>query len=1365
MYLKDELYQLIKTDESIFDFIQEGSLDGLWYWDLENPENEWMNARFWKVLGYDPNQMPHKASAWQEIINQDDLKLATENFVKHCENPNHPYDQIVRYTHKNGSTIWIRCRGVAIRDKAGKAIRMLGAHQDISEMKRREEELAKANEKAFENEEKYRAFFNNSPLSYQSLDESGCFIDINPMWYQTLGYERDEVIGKWFGDFLHPDFIEHFRTNFPEFVKRGYISDVQFKLRRKDGTYIYVSFEGRVGYTQEGKFKQTYCVFKDITEQKALESAIIQAQNKAEESEILFKSVIENAPDGVVIINEQGNFKYVSPNASRLFGYNADESMGHSGDEYTHPEDLPMVLKTLESIIRDPSQKPKLEYRFKRKNGEYRWIETTFTNLLSDKTINGIVLNFTDITVRKQLFEELIIAKEKAEESERKLRNALENSPIPIGIAGVDGTIIFLNKQFTEVYGYTVKDIPLLEKWYERAYPDPHYRKVTVEEWNREVEQSIKEGKPTRVKEYQVSCKNGDIKTVAISGYFEEEIIVGLFQDITERKQVEKKLRNLSEMQSIILRMASEFINMPKVLVEDSIQHSLKELGEFVQADRAYIFEYDWTKNVCSNTFEWCKEGVSPEIDNLQDVPNEAMVSWVEAHKNGREINIVDVMKLPPDDQVRQLLEPQDIRSVLALPMMKRGQCIGFIGFDSVRKIHKYSEKEKTLLKIFSEMLVNIGNRIELEENLVQAKEKAEKSEERFNLAMQASNDGIFDWNLINNEIYYSPAWKKMLGYEEEELPNDFSVWETTTNPEDVKKSWELQRKLINKQIDRFVIEFRMKHKEGHWIDVLSQAEAVFDNRGTAVRIVGTHTDITKRKQAELALKESEQRFRSLVNTINSGVAFYKVINEGKSGSDYIIQSFNEFALKHEKLQQEDVCGKSLKDIRPGIDEYGLIDTFREVWQTGKPAFFPAKLYIDEQYSNYYENRVFKISTGEIVAVYDDVSERERALLNLKEALGKAQESDRLKSAFLANMSHEIRTPMNGILGFAELLKKPGLGGDEQQKYIEIIEKSGKRMLNIINDIVDISKIEAGLMALSMLKTNVNELIEDTCTFFKPEAETKAIRLSFKNALPGKEASIKTDREKLYAILTNLIINAIKYTPEGSIEVGYDIVKSRDASMLQFYVKDSGIGIPEDRQAAIFERFIQADIDNRMAYQGAGLGLAITKAYVEMLGGSIWVESKAGKGSIFYFTLPYDTEPTEETKERPAVVPEQNNAARKLKILIAEDDDVSEMLLDETIRFIGKEILKAKTGAEAVQVCRANPDIDLILMDIRMPGMGGYQATQQIREFNKEVVIIAQTAYGLMGDREKAIESGCDDYISKPVKRGELITMIEKHFA
>ncbi|SFS63376.1 PAS domain-containing hybrid sensor histidine kinase/response regulator [Lutibacter maritimus] len=396
-----------------------------------------------------------------------------------------------------------------------------------------------------------------------------------------------------------------------------------------------------------------------------------------------------------------------------------------------------------------------------------------------------------------------------------------------------------------------------------------------------------------------------------------------------------------------------------------------------------------------------------------------------------------------------------------------------------------------------------------------------------------------------------------------------------------------------------------------------------------------------------------------------------------------------------------------------------------------------------------------------ITSIGRDITRQNSTQQELIKAKEKAEQADRLKSAFLANMSHEIRTPMNGILGFSELLKTPNLSGEQQQNYIRVIEKSGKRMLNIINDIVDISKIEAGLMKLDLKESNINEQVEYIYTFFKPEVEAKGMQLFLKKTLPSKEVIIKTDREKLFAILTNLVKNAIKYSNKGVIEFGYE----KKEGYIEFFVKDMGIGIPKERQQAVFERFIQADIEDTMARQGAGLGLSITKAYVEMLGGKIWVESEEGIGSTFYFTLPYNVELKVKmnTKEID-VTSNSENHIKNLKILIAEDDETSEMLLSLNVSEFSNEIITAITGKEAIEACQNNPNIDLVLMDIQMPEVNGFEAARQIRKFNKDVIIIAQTAYGLAGDREKSLDAGCNDYISKPINKSKLESLIQKYF-
>ncbi|SDW74933.1 Signal transduction histidine kinase [Lutibacter oricola] len=380
----------------------------------------------------------------------------------------------------------------------------------------------------------------------------------------------------------------------------------------------------------------------------------------------------------------------------------------------------------------------------------------------------------------------------------------------------------------------------------------------------------------------------------------------------------------------------------------------------------------------------------------------------------------------------------------------------------------------------------------------------------------------------------------------------------------------------------------------------------------------------------------------------------------------------------------------------------------------------------------------------------------------LYKAKEKAVESDKLKSAFLANMSHEIRTPLNGILGFSSLLKTPNLPHNKQLKYINILEKSGHRLLNIINDIIDISKIEAGLTKVHLEKTNINEQLDFIFTFFSQEATLKNLKLSYHCDLPLENAFINTDKEKVFALLTNLVKNALKFTDNGSIEFGYNLKNKK----LHFYIKDTGIGIPEEDISSIFERFIQSESTIDSARQGNGLGLSISKAFVELLGGEIWVESKRNIGSSFFFTLPYlkVTPDTNDVKILPKITKTDNSILNKLKILIVEDDEVSSNLLDITLEKYSSEILKAKNGYEAIEICKKHTDIDLILMDIQMPKMNGHEATKKIREFNKSVIIIAQTAYSLKGDKETALKSGCNNYLSKPIDKIKIEALIIKYF-
>ena len=386
----------------------------------------------------------------------------------------------------------------------------------------------------------------------------------------------------------------------------------------------------------------------------------------------------------------------------------------------------------------------------------------------------------------------------------------------------------------------------------------------------------------------------------------------------------------------------------------------------------------------------------------------------------------------------------------------------------------------------------------------------------------------------------------------------------------------------------------------------------------------------------------------------------------------------------------------------------------------------------------------------------DLLKQKETELIQAK---NRAEESDRLKSAFLANMSHEIRTPMNGILGFAGLLKEKILSKEIQIEYLEIIEKSGHRMMNIINDIIDISKIESGTMELNMTETNLNEQFDYVYHFFKPEAEEKGIQFQYSIGLITEDSYCVTDREKLVAILINLVKNSLKYTHCGTIEFGY----SRDKDQLKIYVKDTGIGIPESQQDIIFERFIQATKPDKQVYQGAGLGLSISKGYIELLGGEITIESIVGKGSTFFITIPFiESKNKTDRKNLFDHDPQFEFHFKNLKVLIADDDFISQQMIKIMLNEYCSEIILASNGKEALEQFKSNRELDFILMDSQMPEMNGIEAIKEIRKMDSCIPIILQTAYTVRDEVEKAFDVGCNGSISKPIQKNELLKMIKE---
>ncbi len=363
----------------------------------------------------------------------------------------------------------------------------------------------------------------------------------------------------------------------------------------------------------------------------------------------------------------------------------------------------------------------------------------------------------------------------------------------------------------------------------------------------------------------------------------------------------------------------------------------------------------------------------------------------------------------------------------------------------------------------------------------------------------------------------------------------------------------------------------------------------------------------------------------------------------------------------------------------------------------------------------------------------------------------RAEEADILKSNFLANMSHEIRTPMNGILGFAQLLKNEE-SPDKRERYIDIIYHNGMMLVNLIDDIIDLSKIDAGQLTVNPADCNLDNLMFEVYTFFneiKFKQEKEHINIRLLNLNDDESNVLYTDSQRLRQVLVNLIGNALKFTERGSVEFGYII--NEEKSNIEFFVRDTGIGIPKDKQDIIFDRFRQVQEGSTRKYGGTGIGLYITKHIVELLGGNIWFESEMGEGTSFHFTLPYHE--TRSVNDGSVIFraknPEYNWEGKTL--LIAEDIETNFKYLATILADTRAKIVWARNGQEAIDAFRNGTGVDLILMDIQMPVIDGYEATIRIRELNPEIPIIAQTAYALPHDNLKCFEVGCNDYISKPI--------------
>ncbi len=907
-------------------------------------------------------------------------------------------------------------------------------------------------------------------------------------------------------------------------------------------------------------------------------------------------------------------------------------------------------------------------------------------------------------------------------------KEIVENLNALIVKFNLDNKITFVNKQFCLAFGKSESELIgntfITKTHFEGASNlDDIFAKLKIQPFECEHEEEILTLNGLRWIKWSdkaIFGKNGEITEIVSFG-----------SDVTDRKNaIDSLLKRKTEFKKII-----EMNSFP-IVITDKDQNNLLY-------NRAFTNTFGYTMEDIPNSKIWFEKAY-PNKEYRQQVMTEWNNATEEAMRNFSEIK-------------KQIWKPT----------CKNG----------IEKIVEFS-------------FVSLGEQNVITMLDITEQKKAEEalilSEEKFKAAFKTSPDSI-NINRLSDGMYIeiNEGFTILTGYTEEDVKGktsaDINIWCDIYDRQVLLKELTKNGYFSN-------LEARFRMKDGSEITALMSAKTiVLQNEPCIISIT---RNIQKIKDTEIELinakeitEKSEKKYKQLFNEMLDGFALHEAIYDLDGNPvDYRFLEINTAFEKLIGFTRDQIIGKTILEIVPNIEKY-WIDNFGNVAKTGQPFRFENQA---KELGKFYAGIAYSPQKDYFATVLNDVTEKKKAekilmeydqnLKNQNEeyqvlnvelselnheliiAKEKAIESDKLKTAFLANMSHEIRTPMNGIMGFTGLLSREGIDDSKRQSYIDIIQQNSTQLLSIINDLVDISKIEAGQIEIEQNNIKLDQLAQGVLGAFYKRSLDKKINFELLNNNSGIE--FVTDEIKLRQILVNLLDNAFKFTQEGSIGFGYKIKEK----FIEFFVSDTGIGLDKHFHNSIFESFHQVELSSSRRYGGTGVGLSISKAYCEKMGGKIWVESELGKGSVFYFNLPYVKLNTGLGNEsfRDEDLNSYNWSHKT--ILIAEDESVNYRFFEEIFEDTYVNLIWAQNGQEAVDFCKKLDKIDLILMDIKMPVMNGYDATKAIKQFMPNIPIIAQTSYALIGDETKAREAGCDDYIHKPIDINNLMKKIIKHF-
>lgn len=1159
--------------------------------------------------------------------------------------------------------------------------------------------------------------------------------------------------------------------------------------------------------------KLLYVFVNQISDKAYKNYLLIKEKEFEKQREEYYRLLIENSTDVISILDRNGKIIFQSAAHEKILGYKHGELIGGKGFELMHQEDVSRNKKVLVELVKKPNNKADFNFRYKHKNGKWVYLEGAIKNLLHIPEVNGVLANYRDVTERVEN-EKLI------EHANNELLFITENLPNVIWKCEVSAEGNYINMYVSAIVD---EFLGLPKGTINNSFEK--YFSFVLPEYTKQIFARIQEGVRNPGKAYIISYPvrkfDGNIIWVESTGRAyqinNKTQIFGITKDITEERRAHLYYDGFFE-QSINLNLITGFggeivkVNnawgeilgyLKEELINiifldfvhpDDREKTVAEMKRLESGKRTFYFENRYKhKNGTYRLLAWSASanleeniflGTAKDITERRNVENKlieqneklieakevavqneyrfkalhnASFGGIAIHYKGKIMDCNDGLSKLSGFSHEELINKDGL---LLIAEESRAMVAGKIEAGYERPYEAYAIRkngEKYQARLEARMIPYNGEKarvVEFRDITAQKRleEQQVRREQLLNETGRLAKIGGWELDVPTMTSYYSLETKRIYGLSPEEpLPEGIEGMKYF--PEEVQP---LIQKVVKDAIEKgesYDIEVPFVNKQGEslWIRTVGIPEKI---DGKVTRLYGTFQDISERKKAE----ETNSKLTTAIDQSPECI----VITDLEGNIEYVNPAFHETT----GYSKDEVIGNSTRILSSGYHDSKF---YEEIWDTlSHGNTWQGEFYNKKKNGDFYWEHAsitpVKNNHGEVMnylAVKEDITERKKTLEELKEAKENAEESGRLKSAFLANMSHEIRTPMNGILGFLDLIQSSDFSDIEKASFIETVNENGERLLTTISDIIEFSKIEAGDIPLLIQEVDIRETIDRLLSIFKPEIDNKGLSISSEIEEIMAQALVLTDKKKLESILTNLIKNSIKFTKSGNIVVGCKV----KGGNLEFFVSDSGCGIKKDKLALIFERFIQAETDITRGYEGSGLGLAICKAYVEKLDGEIWAESENEKGSTFYFTMKYNLVNKEkDTRMKEVITMSDENTqqtAEKQTILVAEDDQASFYYLEVILKKENFNVIYAANGQEAVNLYFDNPNIDLILMDIKMPILNGYEATKQIRAIDTMIPIIAQTAHALPEDVEMAINAGCNDCVTKPIKKKILIDKIK----